>query len=388
VKSGHRSLMYVAEAVIPSRTANSLHVMKMCEAFARAGMEVTLVIPDRRREREPGVGDAQEFYGMERCFAIKRLPWGSGRHAWLLYAVRAIVYAFFRRPGILYTRSMPVALAAVLCGRRCIFESHAPLWNPKALKSHIFRSAFSRGGIARLVVISEALRREYAQNFGLDPARIVVAHDAASPPPDHLPSIPPGEWPGRGGALQVGYVGHLYEGKGVEVIERIAGNLPEMDFHVIGGLEPDIARWKNRLLAENVHFHGFIPQAGLPARIRALDVCLLPNQKKVETYTAAAGKGMDIGAYTSPLKMFEYMAHGKAIVASDLPVLREVLNSSNALLVDPEDGPGWERALRALQDRGLRARLGARAYEDFIKTYTWDARARWILKEIPAGRFF
>jgi glycosyltransferase involved in cell wall biosynthesis len=81
----------------------------------------------------------------------------------------------------------------------------------------------------------------------------------------------------------------------------------------------------------------------------------------------------------SPLKLFEYMSAGKPIVASDLPVLREVLDEANAVLVDPEDADAWARALESLRDAGLRERLGVRARRDFLERHTWDIRARKVL---------
>ncbi len=100
----------------------------------------------------------------------------------------------------------------------------------------------------------------------------------------------------------------------------------------------------------------------------------MPYQKHV-----AASSGGDIAAYLSPMKLFEYLACGRAILSSDLPVLREVLNPDNAILLDAEDVEGWSNALRLLQnDAQLRAKLGEHARRD-AALYTWEARARAIL---------
>jgi glycosyltransferase involved in cell wall biosynthesis len=81
----------------------------------------------------------------------------------------------------------------------------------------------------------------------------------------------------------------------------------------------------------------------------------------------------------SPLKIFEYMASKKAIVASDLPVLREILSETNAILVAPDDLEAWKDAIRKLKDNTLRKKLGSAAHKAFRSKYTWDIRARNVI---------
>lgn len=82
------------------------------------------------------------------------------------------------------------------------------------------------------------------------------------------------------------------------------------------------------------------------------------------------------------MKMFEYMAHGKAIVASDLPALREILNDGNSMLVDPESPGTWISAIRSLADPDKARRLGLAAKKDFDARHTWRKRAEAILESL------
>ena len=104
---------------------------------------------------------------------------------------------------------------------------------------------------------------------------------------------------------------------------------------------------------------------------------LAPYQAKVETE-----HGLDIGRWMSPLKLFEYMSEGKAIVASDLPVVREVLkHGSNALLVPSNDVVAWGNAIDLLrQNPSLQQRLGQQALDDFRANHTWKRRAQLVLE--------
>ncbi len=128
-------------------------------------------------------------------------------------------------------------------------------------------------------------------------------------------------------------------------------------------------------------FTGFVANAEVPLHLAACDVLLMPHQRRV---TKAGGVG-DISRWMSPLKMFEYLAVARPILASGLPVLREVLTPDNAILLEPDDVDGWHGALQRLRsDPGLRERLASRAGQD-AERYSWQERASSILRALAAG---
>ena len=130
----------------------------------------------------------------------------------------------------------------------------------------------------------------------------------------------------------------------------------------------------------NITFHGHIPHAEVNRYLASFDVLLLPNQKRVGTHNG----GVDIGRWTSPLKAFEYMAAGKAILCSDIPVLREVFEHGvNALLCPPENVAAWKDSLTRLDsDISLRSLLGKSALHCFNERFSWDARVRNIFDNL------
>ncbi|MFQ5527079.1 MAG: glycosyltransferase family 4 protein, partial [Thermoanaerobaculia bacterium] len=177
--------------------------------------------------------------------------------------------------------------------------------------------------------------------------------------------------------LRVGYVGQLYRGKGLEVLIPLSRRHPEFEFEVVGGTRDALERLATDKLPSNLSLHGFVPPGVLSEWFERFDVVLMPYQRRVEV----AGGRSDASRWMSPLKMFEYMAAGKAIVSSDLPVLREVLeDEENAILVPPEDLDSWSEALQRLdRDPDLRKRLGAAAREALLAHYSWDQRASAVL---------
>jgi glycosyltransferase involved in cell wall biosynthesis len=108
---------------------------------------------------------------------------------------------------------------------------------------------------------------------------------------------------------------------------------------------------------------------------KAMDVLLVPYQKSV----LIQGR-LDTAQWMSPLKVFEYMASRRPMVISDLPVLREVVNERNAIIVPPDDMDQWRQALVRLRDPALRQRVADAAYADFVAHHTWHQRAQSVLR--------
>ncbi|MEM7482241.1 MAG: glycosyltransferase family 4 protein [Acidobacteriota bacterium] len=363
-------LLYLSLSYVPSRRASSVHVMKMCAALSRAGHQVELVTKRSAARQEPGVDDPFAFYGVATGFRLTSLPRPAWRGGGLLWA--AAQEALLRRRrgtvDLVYARDPGGARIAARLGMPLIFEAHNV---PSGRALDRLRRLVAAPSLRRLVVISAALRGLLAEVDALPVGeRTLVAHDAADPPPEpHEKS--------EGGRLQVGYVGHLYPGRGIEIVAELATRLPQADFHVVGGRPQDVAAWQSRAERPNLTFHGFVPPGRLAAHYRRFDLLLMPYQHRV----AVASGGSDTAAYMSPMKMFEYMATGTAIVSSDLPVLREVLTDGDDAVLVPADEPNaWEAAVRRLADDAEeRRRLGRRAREHLLSHHTWDARARQVL---------
>ena len=178
----------------------------------------------------------------------------------------------------------------------------------------------------------------------------------------------------------VGYSGHLYPGRGVSLIINIAARMPDINFLIVGGEQEDVRKLqleiKDRLL-ENITLTGFIPNATLPKYQAACDVLLMPYQSRV-----SASSGGDIGRYLSPMKLFEYLACGRAICSSDLPVLHEILSPETALILPPDKVDSWIAAIQKLiENPSLRKEMGNNA-RAAAQQYSWEAWAESIFKGV------
>jgi glycosyltransferase involved in cell wall biosynthesis len=229
------------------------------------------------------------------------------------------------------------------------------------------------------VTITSALRADLEGRYGSRP-RIAVVPDGVRT--NRHPATPP---PGTSSRV-VAYAGHLYAWKGVDVLLEALARLPTVHGLIVGGhaAEPDLARTKSvaqRLgLTNRVTFTGLVEPARVPVLLSGAAVLVLPN-----TTSAISTR------FTSPLKLFEYMAAGRPIVASDLPSIREILrDGASALLVPPGDAAALADAIdRLLTDPDLSARLAGAAFDE-VPAYSWARRAERLealfAEVIAAGR--
>ncbi len=166
------------------------------------------------------------------------------------------------------------------------------------------------------------------------------------------------------------YLGSLHPWKGVETLLHALAEVQNVLLWIAGGTDERITALQALALrlavVERTNFLGFVPPLERFRIINQADICLLPLHDT------------SIGArYTSPLKLFEYMAMGKTIIASDLPSVREVLRDRhNAVLVPAGDTHAWATAMADLAAAGPRRfALGAEAL-DASRHFGWAARGR------------
>jgi len=391
----------VAPTYLPARRANTIQVMKMVQALDKLGHEVRLAVP---------LGGV----------AIKPHSWEYLAHTygligdefpieWLLvnpnlrsydFGLKTIRWAKSWGAELLYTRHPQAAVLGSILGMATILEIHDI---PQGIAGPwLFRCFLQGKGRRRLVAITRALADDLCQRFHLtrldEPgsAFMVVAPDGVDL--DRYMDLPAPAEARRALTLNlavmcnqpltsdklspetftVGYTGHLYPGRGSDLLLALAERLPDMTFLLVGGEPQAVVELRQQVEAmglNNVILTGFVSNAELPLYQAACEVLLMPYQTQV-----AASSGGDISRYLSPLKLFEYLACGRAILASDLPVLQEVLNFQNAILLPPDDQDAWVEVLIALcNDAQHRTALGAQARLD-AEMYTWEKRASRILE--------
>jgi glycosyltransferase involved in cell wall biosynthesis len=391
------TILYLADIRFPLERANGIQTMETCWALASRGHRVRLIVrPDTHAPRR----DPFAYYGVAPlpaltieqapipAIGLPGLPAIATRVGYLSFAAGRVMGA--AGADLLMTRDLGLAsLLLRLPGRApLVYESHgyAPAvaaalpsmlstaTTPSAAKISRLGRRESRvwHGAEGYVTITAGLADELRRRFGARD-RVAVIPDGVRLDPDDEVRLKPGTI--ASGDVHrrpvVAYAGHLYAWKGVDLLLRALAQVPEVDASIVGGheREPDLARMRSLAstlgLEARVTFTGQVRPPEVPARLAAADILVLPNPASAISTHA-----------TSPLKLFEYMAAGRAIVASDLPSIREVLTDERtALLVPPGDPAAMAVAIRRLaSDAALGARLGAAARAE-VAQYSWSRRA-------------
>lgn len=370
------NIVAIAGSTIPSDTANSLQVMKACQALVQVGHEVTLIVPGSKNTTV----DLKTHYGLQTDFPIEWLSSSSRR----MFTWDSVRRARALKADLVYTWFPQSAVFGLLRGLPVVFEIHI---QPTGFFGPTWHRLFAViRGRKRLVSITRALVELLEGDFHIHipEDEVVIAPNGVDL--ERFASLPDPVAARRQVSLReaptIMCTGHLYAGRGAELFLALARTIPDAHFVWVGGRPEDIEFWrqradKNRLF--NVTFVGFIPNGSLPMYQAAADILLMPYSESIMGSSGTA----DSAAVASPMKMFEYMATGRAIASAYLPVIREVLNENNAVFCKPDDINSWKFALeRLLKDENLREELGGQARGD-AQGYPWIARAQRILNGFP-----
>lgn len=366
------NILYLANIRLPTEKAHGAQIMKTCEAFAKAGHAVELVVPTRRNAIPD---DAFAYYGVAPIFTLTTLwapdPVRFGRVGFsiaaLYFAERARWLRSFWKADVIYSRDADVLAQYLLLGRTLVFEAHGP---PNLAARWIARS------MHRVVAISRAAGESFAR-IGVPREKIVIAEDGvdldafAHPEPKEAARA-------RLGLPQdkkiVLYAGRLDGWKGIDTLLEAARLLPASALVAIIGGEPEQV---TELAARypGVRFLGFRPYRELAHNQAAADILVLPN----------TGKSDISMSYTSPLKLFSYMASGVPIVTSDTPATREILSDGDAYFFTPDDPRALAASIGAALAAPEDAARKARSARERVQDYSWQRRVERILSSLAAA---
>lgn len=375
------TILSFADTRFPIERANGVQTMATCRAVAARGHALTLLV---RADSSPTPRDPFAFYGVAPwpTFTIEAIGPATARKVQMLWT--ALRRSLSRGIDVVYTRDLSLASLLARLPKssrpRLVYESHAiaPVFaaampallgpaspGPSAIKLarlerrelRVWRNADA------YVTITQTLADDLATRYGTRNRVFVVpdgANAVARPPVVNTPA-----------RIRAAYAGHLYPWKGVDVFLHALAATPGIDGLIVGGHpgERDLERVSNLArsleLGDRLTITGLLPPHEVSNALAGAQIFVLPN-----TATAVSER------YTSPLKLFEYLALGGAIVASDLPALREVLaHEDTALLVPPGDSAALAEALsRLAADPALRERLGKAALARSLH-FTWERRA-------------
>jgi len=371
-------IVCIAASFVPSNTANSIQVVKAAHALSEIGNDVTLLVPG---DEDVSWEVVKKHYGLTQPFKIQ---WIQEDLFFRRYdfAFKSVRSALEVKPSLIYTWVLQAAVLSLWRGIPTILEMHDRVTG--RIGPWLFRWFWRSKVTKQLLTNTKALKDRLILDYNLvshqeqilvAPNGVEVERYQALLSPEvarQALGLPPG--------FTAGYTGHFYAGRGMQLMFDLAKELPEINFLWVGGQPEDVLLWEKRAESAgltNLHLTGFIDNANLPRYQAAAEVLLMPYGERI-----AGSGGGNSAEIASPMKMFEYMAAGRAIISSDLPVIHEVLDEKTAVFCPPDVLSSWKEALVGLKNnKHRREKFGNRA-RSAVQDYTWRLRAEKALNSI------
>lgn len=363
-------IFYIVNARIPTEKVHGYQISKICEQLAALGAQVELWVPTRKNEIRKKLF---EFYGIKENFSVRyiRCPdmISRGFHTQSLFFLFTLLFKKIEKEVWVITRNPEIAWLFHLKRRKTVYYAH--VWpNSKTFLFRFFlknvdaiicnsrgtEEEFKKRGFANTITIPNGVDLE---DFSFKQTKKELRKKLNLPQEKKV-------------AL---YTGQLYSWKGINILFEAAELLKDnrhILFVVVGGTPGDyesrLREVKERGLS-NVLLTGYKEKRLIPRYLCAADILLLPNAP-ITTESIH---------YTSPIKMFEYMASGIPIVASSLPSVREVLSERNALLVPTGSAKALADGIqKIISDKALAGQISQEARRD-AEGCTWESRTQAIL---------
>lgn len=371
----HMNLYYIANARMPTEKAHGIQIAKMCEAFIEEGVDVTLVVPRRRTEPL----SVQEFYGL-RCpvkvVMIPAIDWYTGGRFGYLISSLSFVFSYLAfivwkkirgEKFILYTVDTDNYSSSALAvfGGPIFSEMHGS--KPASLAQKILFSR-AKGIIAINKIIVDELRYNFPSSktgylvepngvdlskFSFSGSKKEAREKLGLPANDRI----------------VLYAGRFFAWKGLEILPKAAVLSPEVRWQTVGGDEDNFKKLTGATIPSNLFFAGDRPHGEMSLWFAAADALLvLGTVRDVQSYR-----------YTSPMKLFEYMAARRPIIASNTPAIREIVNESQVIFYEPDDSEGLARAVRYALSGSEKLGPMIEASAKRATTSSWRSRAQRII---------
>jgi len=375
-------LLYVVNGRIPNTRANSIQIVNTCEAIGATGTELTLVTPMFFGPKNA----LSKQYDIEQTFThvkilaldIPHFPLQFFVRSWTfflsvnMYLFFVLIKTFFTgKKMVVYARGEVVfSLLPLSYLVPVFFETHQ-IRNYESLYQVVLRR------VKGIVVITDRLKKKFVEEYGIKKDKIVVARDSVNLQKFSDVVADKVIWVKHGIRTDkkiVVYTGTLSSEKGVDTLAASAEYVGENTQIVfIGGNQSHAEAFKEKYKASNnIFVLGYVEHEYIPKYVAAADVLVLPDLF-TDTYA---------NLYTSPMKLFEYMASGRIIVASDVPSLREVLTDDTAIFFESGDA----KALASKIEEALKsyhvAQKNGRNAQEVVSDFTWSKRGERVLNHI------
>tara|TARA_A100000164_G_C21872585_1_gene755970 strand:- start:212 stop:1327 length:1116 start_codon:yes stop_codon:yes gene_type:complete len=320
-----KNIFYITYSAIPSELPSSLQIIKTCESLIKNKNLVTLVKPGTGSKKE----SIKKYYGIKENIKIKEFsniknfPQGI---EFYLYSFYCLFYILRKKKPIIITRNYFICYLLLLFRKKVILEIHHDTnIEGKIIKLLLkYTNFLNKKSLINIIAISNSVKSLFIKKYLVEAKKITVLPSGSS--------IKVSKFPGNiyNKRLKIGYFGSISSSKGIKTLIKLSKIDLKNDYYIFGGNKKQIQKLRTQNINRNLFFSAHVAYKSLPKIMMKMDILTIPYTKKLHS----AGEVDDISKFTSPLKLFDYLAVGKIIISSNLEVLREVIGHKNAYLIN------------------------------------------------------
>ncbi len=357
-------IVYLFNSSIPSHNANSLQVVNMCSQIAKSIGEVILITPNTGLKKS-----VSEHYGIKKNFKIikvKNFNTFPRGFKYYLFSLYSIIIGLKFNPKVFITRNYFTLFILVLLRKKVIFEIHTGLEFEGRINNFIFKNLkiLNSKKIINLIFITHSIKENFFKNYQIQPKNFTIL-SSASNLRSRYPTVL------EKNNLKIGYFGLVNKSRGLDFLFRLSHLDRKNEYYIFGGTKENISLKRKKTFHKNIFFQEFIPYKKVKDLMSKMDILILPYEKEI----SAAGNFGNIAQYTSPMKLFDYLGSTKPIIASSLPVLREILiNKKNCIFVEDLNVQKWRLAINKLSLNFKLRKIISKNNFFLSKNYTYEKR--------------
>ena len=363
-------IAYLFNSSTPSSNPGSIQVVNTCSALNKLSHEVILIVPNTGL-----TSSLSKFYGIKKPPKLIKLkyfnkfPLGLNYY---LFSFFSIIHGMLNNAELFITRNLFTLFLLNIINKKVIVEVHHDLKNESRLVKFLFKifNVYDNKNIIKVIAITKTVKKYLIKNFKIDKKKIDIIPSASSL------NFKFNKLKNKRN-FNIGYFGSLDKSKGSNFIISLSKLDKKNNYYIYGGQNSEVSKLRKKI-HKNLKINASVQYGKIKKYISRMDILLMPSDSKKLRSLGGVG---NIAKFTSPLKLFDYLASGKLIISSNLSVFQEILkNKKNCIIIDKLNEKKWLNEINKVKFKLSEINTIKKNAYNLSKTYTYSKRAERILK--------
>ena len=365
-------ICYLFNSSIPSHNPSSLQVIKTCEGLIQLKHRVFIITPDTGLD-----SNLKNYYDLKfnpiriKLNFFKKFPKGI---KYYLFSIFSVIKAISISPDIFITRNLFTLFILKILKKKVIIELHHDLSNEGMFINFLYTNfdILNSKNIIKIIAITRPVKKFLINELKVNKEKIHIIPSASSLKINFSKLKNKKKY-------NIGYFGSLDESKGSKFLIELSKIDKFNDYYIYGGTKKIINDMKKKNKNKNLHLNEYVSYKNLKYCINKIDILVMPSNKKILRSLGGVG---NIAKYTSPLKLFDYLASGKFIIVSKLKVLNEIIENNIHCKILNLNKYEWLNVLRNVKKNLKKINFMKKNAFILSKKYTYKKRAELLLRGI------